>query len=175
MSPAEARASRGVREPSVSISSTRRSKSVDCSTRTGSTVKATRRTGEKMASTGMTPMVAGALVLVRRQVAPATLDGEVDGDVALGVEGGDVLVRAQDLDVRGELEVAGGDGARAPLVQADGHRFVGMHLEQQVLQLRMMSVTSSFARQGRELVEGLVEPDLGHGGTRDGRQQRPSQ
>ena len=57
VSPAEASASRGVREPSVSMSSTRRSKSVDCSTRTGSTEKATRRTGEKIESTGITPMV----------------------------------------------------------------------------------------------------------------------
>ena len=39
------------------MSSTRRSKSVDCSTRTGSTSKVTRRTGEKIESTGMTPMV----------------------------------------------------------------------------------------------------------------------
>src|SRR5664280_1131934 len=61
--PADARASRGLREPSVSMSRTRRSKSVDCSTRTGSTVKATRRTGEKMASTGMTPMMAERLFL----------------------------------------------------------------------------------------------------------------
>ena len=58
MSPAEASASRGVMEPSVSMSSTRRSYSVDCSTRVGSTWKATRRTGEKIESTGMTPMVA---------------------------------------------------------------------------------------------------------------------
>jgi hypothetical protein len=52
-----------LREPSVSISMTRRSKSVDCSTRTGSTVKATRRTGEKMASTGITPMAPVPLFL----------------------------------------------------------------------------------------------------------------
>ena len=58
MAPAEASASRGLIEPSVSMSSTRRSKLVDCSTRVGSTSMATRRTGEKMASTGMMPMVA---------------------------------------------------------------------------------------------------------------------
>src|ERR1700728_2078504 len=57
VSPAEASASRGLSEPSVSMSSTKRSKSVDCSTRTGSTSKVTRRTGEKMESTGMTPIV----------------------------------------------------------------------------------------------------------------------
>ena len=62
VSPAEASASRGVSEPSVSMSRTRRSKSVDCSTRTGSTEKATRRTGEKMESTGMTPMVLDRLL-----------------------------------------------------------------------------------------------------------------
>ena len=63
VSPAEASASRGVSEPSVSMSRTRRSKSVDCSTRTGSTVKATRRTGEKIESTGITPMVVDRLFL----------------------------------------------------------------------------------------------------------------
>ena len=63
VSPAEASASRGVMEPSVSMSSTRRSKSVDCSTRTGSMSKVTRRTGEKMESTGMTPMVLDRLFL----------------------------------------------------------------------------------------------------------------
>jgi hypothetical protein len=57
VSPADASASRGVSDPSVSMSSTSRSKSVDCSTRTGSTEKATRRTGEKIESTGITPIV----------------------------------------------------------------------------------------------------------------------
>ncbi len=47
----------GAQVPSVSMSSTSRSKSVDCSTRTGSMSKVTRRTGEKMASTGITPIV----------------------------------------------------------------------------------------------------------------------
>ena len=62
MSPAEARASRGVIEPSVSMSMTRRSYSVDCSTRVGSTSNDTRRTGEKIESTGITPMVSDTLL-----------------------------------------------------------------------------------------------------------------
>ena len=62
VSPAEASASRGLMVPSVSISSTRRSKSVDCSTRTGSMSKVTLRTGEKIESTGITPMVADRLL-----------------------------------------------------------------------------------------------------------------
>ena len=57
------RASRGVSDASVSMSITKRSKSVDCSTRTGSTENATRRTGEKMESTGITPMVLERLFL----------------------------------------------------------------------------------------------------------------
>ena len=63
VSPAEASASRGEMDPSVSMSSTSRSKLVDCSTRVGSTVKATRRTGEKIESTGITPMVDDRLFL----------------------------------------------------------------------------------------------------------------
>ena len=49
---------------------------------------------------------------VARQVAAALLDGEVDRQAALGVERGDVQVRAEDLDVGRALDVAGGDLAR---------------------------------------------------------------
>ena len=49
-------------EPSVSMSMTRRSYSVDCSTRVGSTSNDTRRTGEKIESTGITPMVSDTLL-----------------------------------------------------------------------------------------------------------------
>ena len=57
MSPADASASRGVIEPSVSISRLSLSKFVACSTRVGSIENDTRRTGEKIASTGITPIV----------------------------------------------------------------------------------------------------------------------
>jgi hypothetical protein len=62
VAPAEASASRGLIDPSVSTSRINRSYSVDCSTRVGSTSTATRRTGLKMASTGMTPIVEELLV-----------------------------------------------------------------------------------------------------------------
>ena len=56
MPPAEASASRGVTEPSVSTSRIRRSRSVICSTRVFSTAYDTLRTGEKIESTGITPI-----------------------------------------------------------------------------------------------------------------------
>ena len=144
MSPAEASASRGVSDPSVSMSRTSRSKSVDCSTRTGSMVKATRRTGEKIESTGMTPMVVERLLRSADDVAPAALDGHVDGQAALGVEGGDVEVGVEHLDVGRELEVAGGDVAGPALVAAQGHRPRRCATRRTMsFRLRMMSVTSS--------------------------------
>ena len=39
-------------------------------------------------------------VTVARQVATATADGEVDGQAALGVQRGDVLIGVEDLDRR---------------------------------------------------------------------------
>ena len=63
VSPADASDSRGVIEPSVSMSSTRRSKFVDCSTRVGSTSNVTRRTGEKIESTGIIPIVVSGPLL----------------------------------------------------------------------------------------------------------------
>ena len=119
---------------------------------------------------------AGALVLVGRHVAAAPLDGEVHGDVALGVEGGDVLAWAQHLDVSTQLQVASRSGACALLVEADGHRLVAVDLEQEVLQVQDdVGDILLDARQGRELVEGLIEPHLSDGSTRDRRKKRPPQ
>ena len=84
----------------------------------GSTSNVTRRTGEKIESTGMTPMVVDVLVAVGRDVAPAPLDGDVDGEAALAVERGDVQVGVEDLDVGVRLDVAGGDVGRAAHVEA---------------------------------------------------------
>ena len=98
---------------------------VACSTRVGSTENATRRTGEKIASTGITPDGRRALVALRRQVAAALLDGEVDGEAALGVDRREVELGVEDLDVGGGLDVAGGDLTRAARVEAQRDRLLG--------------------------------------------------
>ena len=114
----------------------------------------------------------GPLVLVGREVAPAPLDGEVDGQPALAVERGDVLVGVEHLDVRGDLQVAGGGIARPPLVEADGHRLLAVHPEQDVLQVQdEVGDVLLDPGEGGELVEGVVEADLGDGGPGDRRQQ----
>ena len=107
MSPAEASASRGVIEPSVSISRVSGRSSSPARRGSGSIENDTRRTGEKIASTGMTPIVDGALVALGRQVAAALLDGEVEREAAGGVHRRDVEVGVEDLDVGGGLDVAG--------------------------------------------------------------------
>ena len=109
----------------------------------GSTLNVTRRTGEKMASTGMTPMVRVVGLPVGRQVAAAPLDGEVDGQAALGVERGDVEVGVEDLDLARHLDVAGGDVGRAADVEAHVTGSSESEVSTMSLRLRMMSVTSS--------------------------------
>ena len=149
---------------------------MDCSTRTGSTAKVTRRTGEKIESTGITPMVDDRLLLVGRHVAPAPLDGDVEGQAALGVEGGDVQVGVEDLDVGRGLQVGGRGVAGAPLVEAQGDRLVGVHPDQEVLQVQDDVGDVLFhPGQGRELVQGLVEAHLGHRRARDRGEQGPAQ
>ena len=107
----------------------------------------TRRTGEKMASIGMTTDRAVLGVAVARQVAAAALDGEVDGQAALGVQGGDVQILVEDLDVGGQLDVTGGDVGRAADVEAHRDRLRrDSEVSTMSFRLRMMSVTSSVTR-----------------------------
>ena len=81
-------------------------------------------------------------------------------------------VGAEDLDVGRDLEVAGGGVARAPLVEAHGHRLVAVHPEEEVLQVEdEVGDVLLHPRQGGELVEGVVEADLGDRRARDRRQQ----
>jgi len=48
-----------------------------------------------------------ALVALGREIPPALLDRQVDGEAALGADAGDVEVGVQDLDIGGDLDVAG--------------------------------------------------------------------
>ena len=118
----------------------------------------------------------GPLVALGREVAAALLDGQVDGEAALGVDRRDVQVGVEDLDVGGGLDVAGEDVARAALVEAQRHGLLRGAAEDDVLDVQdEVGDVLLDTRDGVELVEGLVEPDLGDGGTRDRRQQRPAE
>ena len=124
----------------------------------------------------MTPMVVRPLVLVGRGVAPAPLDGDVDGQAALGVERGDVQVGVEDLDVGGELQVAGGDvaGPRTSRRRVTGSSAV--HPDSEVLQVQDdVGDVLLHAGQGGELVQGVVEADLGDRRAGDRRQQGAAQ
>ncbi len=171
VAPAEAIASRGLSEPSVSTSITRRSYSVDCSTRVGSTEKDTRRTGAKMASIGITPMVA-VVRPGRGQVALAAVDRQVDRETTLGVDRGDVLVGVEDLDASYDLDVGRGDLLGPGRLETDRHRLLELRIENHVLQVQDdVGDVLDDPGDGVELVEGFVEADLGDRGAGDGRQQ----
>ena len=71
------------------------------------------------------------------------------------------------------MQVAGGGVAGSALVEADGHRLFAVHPEQQVLQVEdQVGDVFLDARKGGELVQCVVEADLGDRGTGDRRQQR---
>src|SRR5579875_2488773 len=116
------------------------------------------------------------LVAVGGHVAPAPLDGDVGGQAALGVDGGDGQVRVEDLDVAGLGDVAGGDRGRPPHVEAEGDRLVRGDPKDDVLQVEDdVGHVLLDTGEARELVERLVEAHLGDGRARDGRQQRAAQ
>ena len=115
---------------------------------------------------------AGLRLPVRGQVAPAPLDRQVDGQPALGVDGGDVGVAVQDLDLRRQLDVAGGDVGRSADVEADHDRLLGAGREHDVLQVQDdVGDVLGHAGDGVELVEGVIEAHRGDGCPRDRRQQ----
>ena len=74
------------------------------------------------------------------------------------------------------LQVAGRGVGRAAHVEAQGHRLVGVHPDQQVLEVQDdVGDVLLHAGQRGELVQRLVEAELGHGAAGDGRQQRAAQ
>ena len=117
-----------------------------------------------------------ALVALGREVAAALLDGEVDGEAALGVHRGQVQLGVEDLDVGGGLDVAGGDLTGTAGVEAQGHRLVGRAREHEVLDVEdEVGDVFLHARDDVELVQGLVEAHLRDRGARDRREQRAAQ
>ena len=119
---------------------------------------------------------AGALVALRAHVALAALDGDVEGEVALGVERRDAQVAVQDLDVARGLEVRRECVAGAALVEADDDGLVAVDLQDHVLQVQEdVGDVLLHPLDRRELVQGGVEADLGGRGPRDRREQRAAQ
>ena len=82
----------------------------------------------------------------------------------------------EDLDVGGHLEVARGCVSRAAHVEAERHRLVGVHPDQQVLEVEDdVGDVLLDPRQRGELVQRFVKTQLGHGAARNGREQGAAQ
>jgi hypothetical protein len=120
-----------------------------------------------MESTGMRPIswVAG-LVLLRRHVATATLDGQLHLDGALVVERRDVQTRVVDLDAGRRGDVGRGDRAGALLAQVHHDGLVVLAGDDQALDVQddLGDVLLDPGDRG-ELVEHAVDADAGHGRT----------
>jgi hypothetical protein len=83
-----------------------------------------------------------------------------------------VEVGVQHLHVWAELQVLRGGVSRAAHVEAQRDRLLGVHPDQQVLEVQDdVGHVLLDARQGGELVQRLVEAQLGHGAAGDGRQE----
>ena len=98
------------------------------------------------------------------------------GEAALGVDRREVELGVEDLDVGGGLDVAGGDLARAALVEAQRDRLLGRAREHEVLEVEdEVGDVFLHARDDVELVERVVEAHLGDRGAGDRREQRAAQ
>src|SRR5699024_2788754 len=116
------------------------------------------------------------LVLDGGDVTAATLDGQLDLELALVVDRGDVQVGVVHLDAGRRGDVGGGDRAGALLAQVHHDRFVVLRGDDHVLQVQDdLGDVFLHTGNGRELVQDAVDADAGHCGARNGRQQRPAQ
>ena len=107
------------------------------------------------------------------EVAHAALDGQVDLDGhAVRVERQQLLVRVDDLDVRGLHDVRGGDRASAVLDQLELDRVRRVALEAQLLDVEDdLGQILLHARDARELVVHVADLDGGHRGALERGQQ----
>src|SRR5690606_26502671 len=116
------------------------------------------------------------LVAVGRDVAATLRHGDVDGQAGRLVQRGDVELGVEDVDVAVGVDVLGGDVIKALLVEAQGDRLVAVADEDQVLQVED-DVGDVLGDPGDrvELVERVVEAQLGDRRAGDGRQERAAQ
>src|SRR4029079_10141664 len=117
------------------------------------------------------------LVFLRRPVAAPAADGQVELELGLLLEGGDVRVRVEDLDARGQVDVLGGDLTRA----GDDHgrldlARVGVHAAHHALEVEhdVGHVLLDALDRG-ELVGDALDPHAGHRGAGERGQQHPAQ
>ena len=78
----------------------------------------------------------GILVLFRAHVSAALVDGQRHLQVGILVEGGNVHVRIQNLDLRIGDDVAGRQDAGAYAADRHGLRLLGIHARRQTLQVQ---------------------------------------
>src|SRR3954465_7227758 len=108
----------------------------------------------------------GRLVVLGGAVAAAAADREVQLELRPLVERGDVDVRVEDLDARGQIDVLGGDvtGARDDQRRLDLGR-VGVHAADDALEVEddVGHVLGHTLDRG-ELVRDALDADAGHGG-----------
>jgi hypothetical protein len=116
------------------------------------------------------------LVLHGGYVAATTLDHELDLQLSLAVQGGDVQVRVVHGDPGRRHDVARGHLARPLLAQVHGDRLILLGTDHQFLEVEddVGDVLLDTGHRG-ELVQHAVDADAGHRGTGDGGEQRAPQ
>src|SRR3954449_9382368 len=119
----------------------------------------------------------GRLVLLRGAVAAAAADGQVELELGLLLERGDVSLRVEDLDARGQVDVLGRD-----LTGAGDHQRrldlggVGVHAADDALEVEDdVGHVLLDALDGRELVRHALDPHAGHRGAGQRGEQHPPQ
>ena len=165
-------------EPSVSMSSVSLSKSVRwptraCSTRVGDAADR----AEDRVDRDHADRLVRRLVLLGRTVAAAAPDRQVELELGLLVERGDVRVRVEDLDARWEIDVARGDLTRP---RHDERRLdlgrIRVHAAHDALEVEDdVGHVLGDALDRRELVRNPLDPDRGHRSAREAGEQHAAQ
>ena len=120
----------------------------------------------------------GADDLVRRgrDVAAAALDDQLDLELALLGQGGQLEIGVVHGDAGGRRDVGGGDVTGALLAQVHGDRLVVLGGNHQLLEVQdQLGDVLLDAGDGGELVQHAVDADAGDAGAGDGRQQGAAQ